>query len=109
MKRIEREIRTVGIMIDLYCRNHHSGEKRCDGCQELYLYAHQRSVKCPFGEEKPACGKCPVHCYRKGMKAKMREVMKFSGPKMVRSHPFLALQHLWMAARREPPVTGKMK
>ena len=109
MKRIEREIRTVGIMIDMYCRHHHGSEKRCESCQALYSYARQRSLKCPFGEEKPACSKCRVHCYRQEMKAKIRDVMKFSGPKMVRSHPILAMQHLWMATRREPPATGKTK
>jgi hypothetical protein len=103
MKRIEREIKTVGIMIDLYCRRHHGGGKRCDDCHNLYSYARQRSLKCPFGEEKPACGKCRVHCYRQEMKTAIREVMKFSGPKMVHSHPILAMQHLWMTTRK-PPV-----
>jgi hypothetical protein len=41
------------------------------------------------------------------MKARIREVMKFSGPRMVRSHPILALGHLWMARRGEPPVMTK--
>jgi hypothetical protein len=109
MKRTEREIETVGIMIDLYCLHHHGGGKRCESCQKLYLYARQRSLKCPLGEEKTACGKCPIHCYRPEMKAEIRKVMKFSGPKMVRSHPILAMQHLWMTTRKEPPVTGKAK
>lgn len=109
MKRIEREIKTVGIMIDMYCRRHHGGEKPCDGCRELYSYARRRSLQCPFGEEKTACGKCPIHCYRPEMKVRIREVMKFSGPRMVHSHPILAMRHLWMARRGEPPVMRKAK
>jgi hypothetical protein len=109
MKRIEREIKTVGIMIDMYCRHHHDGDKLCESCQELYLYARQRSLKCPFGEDKPTCGKCRVHCYKPKMKAKIREVMKFSGPKMIHSHPILAMRHFFMATRKEPPVTEKWK
>jgi hypothetical protein len=109
MKRIDREIKTVGIMIDMYCRHHHGGEKRCEGCQELYSYARKRSLKCPFGEEKPACGKCSIHCYRPEMKARIREVMKFSGTRMVHSHPILAMQHLWMATRNEPSGVKKAK
>ncbi len=108
MKLIEREIKTVGIMIDMYCRQHHGGVTLCESCQELYSYARQRSLKCPFGEDKPACGKCQVHCYKPKMKAKIREVMKISGPKMIYSHPILAIRHL-MVTRKEAPATGKRK
>lgn len=96
-------------MIDMYCRHHHITDKHCESCKELYSYARQRSLKCPFGENKPACGKCPVHCYKPKMKAKIREVMKFSGPKMIHSHPILALRHFLMARRTEATATGKWK
>jgi len=106
MKRTEREVKTVGIMIGMYCRHHHGTEKICDGCRELYGYARQRSLKCPFGDDKPVCAKCHIHCYQPEMKAKIKEVMKFSGPKMVRSHPLLAVRHL-IAARKEAPARKK--
>lgn len=107
MKRIEREIETAGIMIDLYCRRHHRGRGRCESCEELYRYARQRVLKCPFGEKKSACGSCPIHCYRPEMRARIREVMKFAGPRMVYSHPILAFRHLWMTGRKQPPVMKK--
>ena len=106
MKRLEREIKTVGIMIDIYCRKHHGGDRFCESCQELYYYARQRSLKCQYGEDKPVCGKCQVHCYKPKMKAKIREVMKFSGQKMIYSHPILAILHL-MAKRKKAPSTKK--
>ena len=102
MKPIEREIETVGIMIDLYCRHHHGNVGECRDCRELYLYARERLRKCPFGEKKSACGRCQIHCYRPEMRARIREVMKFAGPRMVYSHPFLAYWHFRMA-RRKPP------
>ena len=91
MKRIEREIETVGIMIDLYCRHHHGNAGRCKNCREFYLYSRERLLKCPFGGEKSACSPCRIHCYRPEMRARIREVMKFAGPRMVYSHPILAL------------------
>ena len=108
MKPIDQEIKTVGIMIEIYCRHHHGSDKLCKRCEELYSYARQRTLKCKFGEEKPACGKCQIHCYKPDMKSKIRDVMKFSGPKMIYSHPILAIRHL-MAAHREAPTKEKAK
>jgi hypothetical protein len=51
MKRIEREIKTVGIMIDMYCRRHHGGEKRCKSCQKLFLYARRKTPRIEGGED----------------------------------------------------------
>ncbi|GAB6009111.1 nitrous oxide-stimulated promoter family protein [Dysgonomonas reticulitermitis] len=38
--------------------------------------------------------KCPVHCYTPAMKIKIKEVMRYSGPRMFRHNPFLAIAHL---------------
>ena len=45
----EREIKTVSLMIDLYCRKNH-GKELCEECRALKEYAVQRSMKCPFME-----------------------------------------------------------
>lgn len=111
MQHKEQELKTVGIMIEIYCRHHHAanipaGNNLCASCRELYSYARQRTLKCPFGEEKPVCAKCRVHCYKPQMQEDIRKVMRFSGPKMITSHPLLAIGHL-MAARREAPEKKK--
>jgi len=108
MKRIDQEIKTVGIMIDIYCRHHHGDDKRCRSCQELFVYATQRYLRCPFGKGKPVCAKCKIHCYQPEMREKIRAVMKFSGPKMIFSHPILAVRHL-MAAHKEPPSSTRRR
>lgn len=113
MKPLEEEITTVDIMIDMYCRHYHDPAKRlhgklCESCQELSSYARQRTLKCRFGADKPTCAKCPVHCYKPQMKAEIQKVMKFSGPKMIFSHPVLAVRHL-MTARKEAPEMKKRK
>ena len=95
MTRPEREIKTVGLMIGLYCRRHHDEKELCGDCRELAAYAEGRIRKCPFGEEKPACRRCPTHCYRHKMKARIREVMRFAGPRMIYSHPLLTAGHLF--------------
>ena len=103
MKRMEREKLTVRKMIGIYCRGNHGGGKAlCEQCRTLCAYAEQRAEKCPFGEEKPACSQCPIHCYRPQMKEKIGQVMRFSGPKMIYQHPVLALLHL--IAKRNVPL-----
>lgn len=94
--RIALEKRTIRAMIGIYCRGRHSpGEGICEDCRELLEYAFARLDRCPFGGEKSTCAQCPIHCYRSEMRAKVKEVMRFAGPRMVYRHPLLALQHRW--------------
>jgi hypothetical protein len=93
-------------MIRLYCRaNHGGGPENCPECQELSEYALARLEKCPFKAEKPTCANCPVHCYRPQMRERIRIVMRFSGPRMLLTHPVLAILHL-LDGRRKAPLRG---
>ena len=114
--KIETEKCTVAAMIALYCRGKGHGvysdvsasktlsSKRttsssspflCPECSELLHYAHQRLERCRFGEEKPSCTRCPVHCYRKDMRERIRQIMRYSGPRMLLHDPIMAIRHLW--------------
>ena len=88
-----REERVVKEMITLYCRHHH-GSALCPDCEELLTYAHQRSEKCPFMETKTFCSNCRVHCYDPAHRARIRSVMRYSGPRMLFHHPLLAIAHV---------------
>ncbi len=92
--RMRREARTVEAMIRRYCRDHHRTATLCEECSGLLAYALTRLRHCPFQESKTTCGKCPVHCYSPRQQARIREVMRYSGPKMLLSHPILAVLHL---------------
>ena len=59
----------------------------------MLIYATARLDRCKFGDGKTKCHKCPVHCYRPDMREKIREVMRFSGPRMMFYHPFEALRY----------------
>ena len=91
----EREKRMVLEMIALYCRKkHHIKHGLCPDCAELAVYAQQRSDRCPFMETKTFCSNCKVHCYKPVMREKIREVMRFSGPRMLLSHPVMAVSYM---------------
>ena len=102
MTRTERERATVESMIRLYCRRNHEGKegRLCPECASLLAYASQRLTACPFGESKPVCVACSVHCYRADMRERIRAVMRWSGPRMLLRHPYLALMHLADSGRR---------
>ena len=80
-------------MIDLYCRKKHKGEGLCVDCEQLKQYALERLTKCPFGEAKAACKDCKVHCYKNDMRDRIRQVMRFSGPRMFFYYPKDAFLH----------------
>lgn len=94
-KKREREKKMVSQMIQLYCKKqHHSKYGLCPECAALDAYARMRSEKCPFMETKTFCSNCKVHCYKPEMREKIREVMRFSGPRMLFHHPIAAIRHV---------------
>ena len=94
MTRIDEEKRTVEKMIRLYCRRKEGNRELCPSCSELLEYAVVRLSRCRFGNGKSTCQKCPVHCYKPVMRDKMREVMRWAGPRMMLYHPVDAIRHL---------------
>ena len=97
----KREKRMVSEMIALYCRKKHGTKAGlCPECAELEAYARMRSDKCPFMETKTFCSNCKVHCYKPVMREKIRNVMRFSGPRMLFSHPMMAVSHV-IESKRE--------
>lgn len=89
------EARTVAAMIRIYCRAHHGAAKElCEDCAGLLAYARERIEKCPFGDSKPVCNKCTVHCYKPELRGQIKTVMRFAGSRMLLRHPVLAIRHL---------------
>lgn len=104
-KRINREKHTIRLMIEMYCNAHHhpSGDL-CDECSQLDIYTIKRTDACRFGDKKPACANCKVHCYKKDMREKVKLVMQYSGPRMIWKHPGLALLHVLDKYRHAPEI-----
>lgn len=91
----EKEKEMLGLMVQVYCRGKHKSKKGlCPQCQELQDYAWIRTDKCPFMETKTFCSACKVHCYAPEMREKIKEVMKYAGPRMLLYHPRVAIRHM---------------
>lgn len=100
-----KEIKDLGVLVlftEVYCRVHHPGmqahpvrlgtspgrlnlekHRYCEACAAFLAYAIQRRIVCPL-DPKPACKHCPVHCYKPDMREKVREVMRFAGPYLMK-------------------------
>ncbi len=101
---MDRHQKTSHAMIQLYCKAHHqSQEDLCEACTELRDYAARRLKSCPFQPDKPPCSKCPVHCYKPAMRERIREVMRYAGPRMIAKHPVMAVRHLLDSVKKSPP------
>lgn len=95
----EEEKNLVLLMIKIFCKSNHKNNNLCKECIELYSYAAGQIDKCRFMETKTFCSACPSHCYKKDMRERIREVMIFSGKRMLFYHPILALKHLFITLK----------
>ncbi|SDF58329.1 Nitrous oxide-stimulated promoter [Fontibacillus panacisegetis] len=114
--RITREKETVLYMITIFCKgkhkysdkeklivemldnsissNHSIEVELCNECLELQQYASRRLSLCQFGENKSTCANCAVHCYAPSQRERIKEVMRYAGPRMLWSHPVLTIRHM---------------
>jgi hypothetical protein len=92
-------------MIAIYCSAEHGRLRReplCPDCSRLADYAAARLGRCPWGEGKPTCARCPTHCYSRDMRAAVRKVMRYSGPRMLLFHPARGIRHVLRGLRTVP-------
>lgn len=112
-KDIQRDLKTLALFIDLYCRYRHADAPKtsvqlktydvqaiagrpvmlCPQCFKLLAHAWVKRSHCPM-HPKPACKHCPSHCYQPSYRAQIREVMKYSGKKLLLRGRLDYLYHL---------------
>lgn len=99
-------------MVRIYCAEHrHEAPDGCTcaTCRDLLAYAHQRLDRCPYGDDKPSCKACPIHCYQPARREEMRQVMREAGPRMLWRHPWLAIVHLWKDHFKKAPARTRRR
>jgi Nitrous oxide-stimulated promoter len=104
--RLARELKTIRAMARIFCRKHHgrASDGLCVDCEALLDYATRRLDRCVFGDDKPTCVNCTIHCYSEAMREDVRAVMRYAGPQMVWRHPVLAIAHLRDGRRPAPAL-----
>lgn len=94
MTRIESEKNIIKKMIEIYFNNLEDDELNEDEKLELIRYSSNKLDHCKFGNDKPFCSKCTVHCYSPEMREKIKMVMRYSGPRIIFYHPIVTLKHI---------------
>ena len=104
--RLARELATLRAMMSIHCRDRHtpSDGALCADCREVLDYATRRLDRCVFGEDKPTCVNCAVHCYSAPRREQVKAVMCYAGPRMIWRHPVLAIAHIVDGRRPAPPL-----
>jgi len=107
--RRQRELKIIDTMVRMYCRDHRHERREalCAECAALFDYARRRLQRCVFGDAKPTCANCLVHCYSVDMRERVRIVMRWSGPRMLLRHPILAIRHMLDGRRPSPTLPDK--
>ncbi|MEI8195580.1 MAG: nitrous oxide-stimulated promoter family protein [Phycisphaerae bacterium] len=109
---LRRDLRTLTVFIEIYCRAHHENRQPfelkgfnikelaghacllCPDCSKLLAHALVKRTHCPQ-DPKPMCKHCPNHCYQTGYREKIRDVMRFSGKRLLLSGRLDYLLHLY--------------
>lgn len=84
MDRREKDRHILEQFIHISCRGRHKTRKGelCDDCRDLLDYAVRRLERCPQ-EPKPSCKHCEIHCYKPIYREKIRDVMRYSGKRLI--------------------------
>ncbi len=111
-QREKRDIQVLVRFVHIFCREKHRGNPKkpfslpfegiagliendtqlCESCSELLTYGIRKRFKCPHNP-KPMCKKCHTQCYNRNYREKVREVMRFSGPYMIKRGRLDLLYH----------------
>jgi len=96
-KQQKSDIRLIGKFVEVYCAGKHGTVERsafilpenlgermvCCECASFMGYAVSKRLKCPLEAEKPSCKHCRIHCYAREQREKVREIMAYSGRKLM--------------------------
>lgn len=80
-------------MIARYCRKQHKHKDGlCPECEATLAYVAAHRHRCPWGDDKPACGMCKHNCYSPQMRETMKQVMIANIPHML-AHPISSMRN----------------
>ena len=103
-KKKEKDVKVLANFISIFCRENHRADAKdillikdtrlrqclgnkdlvlCQACSKLFSHGTAKLLLCPY-DPKPMCKKCQTHCYAPGYREKIRDVMKFSGPYLIK-------------------------
>jgi Nitrous oxide-stimulated promoter len=97
-KHKELDILTLQSLFPIYCGKYHSSEKGelCDSCSAELEYAIHKTKICPEKDQGKTCSDCKVHCFEAEHRERIKEIMRFAGPRLIWSHPLLSVRYIYL-------------
>lgn len=94
---LEKDRKTIEAIGRIYCSAHHDGQKDsaglCEACRETVEATLARVAACPNGHD-GNCQDCEIHCQRGEAQERIREIMRYSAPRMALRHPAMTVGYL---------------
>jgi YbgA-like uncharacterized protein len=92
--RHDRKIVGESILPEFLRSRHSENNSLCQECAGLLEYGIKKRSLCPL-HPKPSCKSCHIHCYTPEYRAKIREIMAYSGKRMILKGRLDYLFHYW--------------
>lgn len=94
---VDKDRQTLEAIGRIFCSAHHNeardSEGLCPSCRATIDATLERAAACPYGHE-TNCEDCRVHCQRGEAQARIREIMRYSAPRMAVRHPLMTMEYL---------------
>ncbi|NJD38954.1 MAG: nitrous oxide-stimulated promoter family protein [Geobacter sp.] len=100
-----KDIKLLARFTQVWCSGHrHQGRtafplpgsirpvQLCATCAAFMNYAVTKRINCPLEAEKPSCKHCRIHCYAAEQRALVKQIMAWSGRRMIMRG---RLDYLW--------------
>ena len=89
--KVDDDIEVLREFLKIYCESKHRDREKttkdnitlCDECHDTLIYSAMRRKYCPQ-DPKPTCKKCEIHCYKPKYRIKIKEIMRYSGKKLIK-------------------------
>lgn len=101
-KHIRKDAGVLAHFVEIFCAHQHGRAPRapleippaladalagvqvtlCEECRRLVLHGAMKRMQCPH-HPKPSCKHCPAPCYAPGYRKQIRQVMRFSGARLI--------------------------
>lgn len=95
-RHMKKDIKLIGKFTEVWCsgKRHQPRQpfalpgdtglyRLCTECADFLDYAVTKRLRCPLEAEKPSCKKCRIHCYAAAQRAKVKEIMAWSGRRLI--------------------------
>jgi hypothetical protein len=91
-----KDIQVVARFTEVWCAGHGHTDRQtfplpgglssiqlCPDCATFMEYAVKKRLNCPIEAEKPSCKHCRIHCYAPEQRALVKQIMAWSGRRMI--------------------------